>query len=125
MKMILPILAALAAAGCTSVMRGPDTCAEIHFDATYVLARWAGWSPSESLTIAAADAWTDHHPDTSSVATERRIVAGIVNPLTIPWVVCSGTYDLVAEGDTPARAYGRRVAEATAWALPATGHLLH
>jgi hypothetical protein len=125
MRTILPVLTALAVTGCAGTFRGPDTCTEIHFDATYVLARWAGWSAEEALTIAAADAWTDQHPDTTSVATERRLLAGLVNPLTIPWVLCSGTADLIAEGEAPSRAYGRRVAEATAWAVPSTGHQLH
>ena len=125
MRLILPALAALAVTGCAGAFRGPDTCTEIHFDATYVLARWAGWSPEEALTIAAANAWTDQHSDTTSVATERRLVAGIVNPVTIPWVLCLGTIDLVADGEGPSRAYGRRVAEATAWAVPSTGHRLH
>lgn len=125
MRHILPVLAALTVTGCAGSFRGPDTCTEIHFDATYVLARWAGWSPDEALRIAASDAWTDQHPDTTSVATERRLVAGLANPLAVPWVLCSGTVDLIAEGETPSRAYGRRVAEATAWAVPSTGHRLH
>jgi hypothetical protein len=125
MRLILPILSALALTGCAGAFRGPDTCMEIHFDATYALARWAGWSAEEALAIASADAWTDLHPDTTSVATERRLVAGLVNPLTMPYVLCAGTADLLAEGEGPGRAYGRRVAEATAWAVPATGHRLH
>src|SRR5579864_4352997 len=125
MRHILPILAALVVTGCAGAFRGPDTCTELHFDATYVLARWAGWSPKEALTIAAANAWTDQHADTTSVATERRIVAGIVNPTTLPWVLCCGTVDLVAGGEGPSRAYGRRIAEVTAWAVPSTGLRLH
>ncbi|HEV3027215.1 MAG TPA: DUF6765 family protein [Planctomycetota bacterium] len=125
MRIVLPALAALALTGCAGAFRGPDTCTEIHFDATYVLARWAGWSPEEALTIAAADAWTDQHADTTSVATERRLVAGLVNPATLPWILCRGTIDLAAEGEEPFRAYGRRMAEATAWAVPSTGLRLH
>jgi len=125
MRHILPILAALATTGCAGAFRGPDTCTEIHFDATYVLARWAGWSPEEALIIAAANAWTDQHADTTSVAAERRFVAGVVNPVTLPWMLCRGTIDWVAEGEEPPRAYGRRMAEATAWAVPSTGHRLH
>ncbi|HLY76062.1 MAG TPA: DUF6765 family protein, partial [Planctomycetota bacterium] len=125
MRIMLPALTALVVTGCAGAFRGPDTCTEIHFDATYVLARWAGWTPKEALTIAAANAWTDQHADTTSVATERRIVAGIVNPATLPWVLCRGTVDLMAEGAEPARAYGRRIAEVTAWAVPSTGHRLH
>jgi len=125
MRSVLPALVALAVTGCASAFRGPDTCTEIHFDATYVLARWAGWSAEDALTIAAANAWTDQHSDTTSVATERRLVAGIVNPISLPWVICRGTVGLVAEGEEPSRAYGRRIAEVTAWAVPSTGHRLH
>jgi len=125
MRGLLPALAALAVTGCAGAFRGPDTCTEIHFDATYVLARWAGWSAEEALTIAAANAWTDQHSDTTSVATERRLAAGLVNPISLPWAICRGTIDLVAEGEEPTRAYGRRIAEVTAWAVPSTGHRLH
>jgi hypothetical protein len=124
MRGILPVLA-LAAVGCAPLLRGPDTCAEIHFDATYVLARWAGWPPDEALAIAAADFWTDQHGATSSVATERRIVAGLVNPAAIPGILCSGLGDIVVGGESPRRAFGRRAAEATAWAVPELGHRLH
>ncbi|HLY07878.1 MAG TPA: hypothetical protein VKW04_01110 [Planctomycetota bacterium] len=125
MRVILPIILAAATAGCAGAFRGPDTCTEIHFDATYVLARWAGWSREEALTIAASNAWTDQDSVTTSVATERRLLAGVVNPFALPWVLCSGTVDVVADGETPARAYGRRAAEVTSWAVPATGHRLH
>jgi hypothetical protein len=90
-----------------------------------VIARWAGWPEADALRIAAADAWTDEHAGTTSVATERRILGGVANPLTIPWVLCSGVSDLVIEGEPPGRAFGRRVAEATAWAVPDLGHRLH
>lgn len=125
MRLALPIAAALALTGCAGTFRGPDTCTEIHFDATYALARWAGWPPDQALAIAAANAWTDQHSDTTSVATERRLAAGLINPITLPWVLCVGTADLIADGETPSRAYGRRVAEVTSWAVPATGHRLH
>ncbi len=119
------ILGAALSTGCVTAMRGPETCAEIHFDATYVLARWAGWSEREARAIAAADYWTDRHDETNSVATERRVVAGIVNPLTVPWVVCASVGDMLVEGEAPSRAIGKRVAEATAWAVPSMGHRLH
>jgi hypothetical protein len=125
MRLILPTLIVVVASGCAGSFRGPDTCTEIHFDATYVLARWAGWTPEEALAIAAADAWTDQHAETTSVATERRLVAGIVNPVTLPWVLCAGTADIVVDGEGPSRAYGRRTAEATAWAVPSMSHRLH
>lgn len=125
MRTILPLLAALSIVGCSGVLRGPENCTEIHFDATYVLARWAGWSPDEALTIAAADAWTDRHHDTTSVATERRLLGGLVNPVTIPWILWTGMGDVVVDGENPGRAFGQRAAESTAWAVPATGHLLH
>jgi hypothetical protein len=125
MRLILPILAAAAAGGCASVMRGPDTCAEIHFDATYVLARWAGWPAAESRAIAAANFWTDKHAETNSVATEWRVLGGIANPATVPLVLCLGLGDLVIDGESPRRAFGRRVAESTAWAVPSLGHSLH
>lgn len=121
--LVIPTLAATV--GCAGAMRGPDTCAEIHFDTTYVLARWAGWSDREALAISAADFWTDKHGETNSVATEWRVLGGIVNPGTIPWVLCFGFGDLVVSGDSPSRAFGRRVAESTAWAVPALGHRLH
>ncbi len=125
MKLAGMIAAGLVALGCTSVLRGPDTCAEIHLDATYVMARWAGWTPEEARRIAAADAWTDQHAETNSVATERRILGGLVNPLTIPRILCAGLGDVLTEGEPPRRAFGRRTAEATAWAVPALGHRLH
>jgi hypothetical protein len=121
----IAILGAVLSTGCSAAMRGPDTCAEIHFDATYVLARWAGWPERDARAIASADFWTDRHEATTSVATERRVVAGIVNPLTVPWVVCASVGDMVIEGDAPSRAIGKRVAEATAWAVPSMGHRLH
>lgn len=125
MRRILPILAAALTAGCAGAMRGPDTCAEIHFDSTYVLARWAGWSDSEALTIASSNFWTDKHGETNSVATEWRLLGAAANPATIPWVLCSGVADMIAEGESPSRAFGRRVAETTAWAVPSLGHNLH
>jgi hypothetical protein len=125
MRIILPILAAVSTLGCSGMMRGPENCTEIHFDATYVLARWAGWPADEALTIAAANAWTDRHADTTSVATERRILGGLVNPVTIPWIVWTGMSDVVVDGESPGRAFGQRAAEITAWAVPSTGHLLH
>jgi hypothetical protein len=119
---ILPVLAATV--GCAGAMRGPDTCADIHFDTTYVLARWAGWSEREALCISAANFWTDKHGETNSVATEWRLLGGVVNPGTIPWVLCFGVGDMIV-GETPGRAFGRRVAESTAWTVPSLGHRLH
>lgn len=118
-------LAPAALGGCAAALRGPDTCADIHFDATYVLARWAGWPEAEARAIAAADFWTDRHDETTSVATERRVLAGAANPITIPWVLVAGTADILVEGETPRRAFGRRAAEMTAWAVPSLGHQLH
>lgn len=125
MRAILPILAAVLTGGCAGAMRGPDTCADIHFDSTYVLARWAGWSDAEALTIAASNFWTDKHGGTNSVATEWRLLGAVVNPATIPWILCTGVADMVVEGESPSRAFGRRVAETTAWAVPSLGHSLH
>lgn len=123
---IFTIIAILSStAGCAGAMRGPDTCAEIHFDTTYVLARWAGWSEAEALAISASDFWTDKHGETNSVATEWRFLGGVVNPVTIPWVLCFGVGDMVLTGESPSRAFGRRVAESTAWAVPSLGHRLH
>jgi hypothetical protein len=119
------ILVAGLATGCASTLRGPDTCAEIHFDSTYVLARWAGWPEKDARTIASANFWTDRHDETNSVATERRLLAGIVNPLTVPWVVCASAGDMLLDGEAPSRAIGKRVAESTAWAVPSMGHRLH
>jgi hypothetical protein len=124
MRTLGPALALLAGAGCGAAMRGPDTCTEIHFETTYALARWSGWPPADAAAIAAADAWTDEHPETTSVATERRVAGGLVNPLTIPRIVTCAIGDL-AEGETLRRAIGRRVAEATAWAVPELGLRLH
>ncbi len=123
---IVSILAILATtAGCAGALRGPDTCADIHFDTNYVLARWAGWSEREALAISAADFWTDKHGETNSVATEWRLLGGGVNPVTIPWVLCFGVGDMIVVGESPSRAFGRRVAESTAWAVPSLGHRLH
>jgi hypothetical protein len=120
---ILAILAVTA--GCAGAMRGPDTCADIHFDTTYMLARWAGWSEREATAISAADFWTDKHGETNSVATEWRLLGGVVNPVTIPWVFCFGVGDMIVVGESPGRAFGRRIAESTAWAVPSLGHRLH
>lgn len=114
-----------ASVGCSSAMRGQDTCTEIHFETTYALARWAGWTPDEAVAIAAADAWTDQHGDTTSVATERRFGAALVNPLTIPRVVTAVLGDMLMEGEPPGRAVGRRVAEATAWGVSTFALRLH
>src|SRR5262245_60806873 len=120
------ILAILAtSAGCAGALRGPDTSADMHFDTTSVLARWAGWSEQEATAISAADFWTDKHGETNSVATEWRFLGGVVNPITIPWVLCFGVGDMVVVGEAPGRAFGRRIAESTAWAVPSLGHRLH
>lgn len=125
MKVIAMVAALAVTGGCSTALRGPETCTEIHFETTYVLARWAGWPEGDALRIAAADAWTDQHAATNSVATERRILGGLVNPLTIPRVILSGLGDVLGEGAPPRRAFGSRVAEATAWAVPSLGHRLH
>ncbi|MBI3854404.1 MAG: hypothetical protein HY293_01800 [Planctomycetes bacterium] len=124
---LLMLCAALSAAGggCSSALRGPDTCTEIHFDATYVLARWAGWTADDARAIAAADAWTDEHARTNSVATERRILGGLASPLTIPWVLFSSAGAILTEGEAPGRAFGKSAAEATSWAVPSLGLRLH
>lgn len=123
---IVPIAALLSlTAGCAGALRGPDTCADIHFDTTYVLARWAGWTEDEALAISASNFWTDKHGETNSVATEWRLLGGAVNPLTIPWVLCFGVGDMIVAGQSPSRAFGRRVAESTSWAVPSLGHRLH
>ena len=125
MKLTSILLVLATTVGCAGAMRGPDTCADIHFDTTYVLARWAGWSPRESLCISAANFWTDKHGETNSVATEWRLLGGVVNPVTIPWVLCFGLGDMIVVGETPRRAFGGRVAESTAWAVPSLGQRLH
>jgi hypothetical protein len=125
MKLIFLSAAVAAGWGCVPAYRGPETCTEIHFDATYVLARWAGWSPREAGAIASANALTDEHPETSSPAGEWRLLAGLFNPLTIPWVLCSAGSDILTEGQSLGRAIGRRTAEATAWGLPVLCHRLH
>jgi hypothetical protein len=125
MKLILLSAAVAAGWGCVPAYRGPETCTEIHFDATYVLARWAGWSPREAGAIASANALTDEHPETSSPAGEWRLLAGLVNPLTIPTVLCSVGSDLLTGESSIGRSFGRRVAEATAWGLPRLCHALH
>jgi hypothetical protein len=125
MKALTAVLALGVTAGCSGVLRGPDACTEIHFETTYALARWAGWPPEDAAAIAAADAWTDQHGDTTSVATERRVLGGLVNPLTIPRVLTSALGDMLMEGEPPRRAFGRRVAEATAWTVPDLGLRLH
>jgi hypothetical protein len=125
MKLISILLVLAATVGCAGAMRGPDTCADIHFDTTYVLARWAGWTEPEALSISAANFWTDKHGETNSVATEWRLLGGVVNPVTIPWVLCFGLGDMIVVGEAPGRAIGRPIAESTAWAVPSLGHRLH
>jgi hypothetical protein len=125
MRLIVLLAMVGSSVGCTSALRGAETCTEIHFDETYVLARWAGWPSEDALRIAAANCWTDRHAETNSVATERRVLGGLVNPITVPRILLASVGDLAFQGLPLRRAVGRRVAEATAWAVPPLGHRLH
>lgn len=125
MKVYLILGLLVGTTGCAGMMRGPDTCAEIHLDTTYVLARWAGWPAEDALAISAANFWTDKASQTTSVATEWRLVGGLVNPVTVPWVLCLGVGDVVVAGEPVSRAFGQRVAESTAWTVPTLARRLH
>ncbi len=122
---MLTVLLALAAGGCSATLRGPDTDADIHLHATYYLARAAGFEPEASLKIAAADCFTDVHPDTTSVATERRLAGGLANPISIPHILFFGGADWVSGSEPLARAMGGRTAEITSWVLSPLGTRLH
>jgi hypothetical protein len=115
----------MSALGCTSVLRGGDSDRDVHLHLTYFMARVAGFSPGEARDIAAADCYTDEHPETNSVGTERRIVGGLVNPATIPIILARGTGDSTLGGEPPQRGYGQRAAETTAWMLSPLAHRLH
>jgi hypothetical protein len=121
---ILPVLLALAAGGCSAALRGPDTDADIHLHATYYLARSAGFGPESSLKISAANCFTDIHPDTTSVATERRLAGGFANPISLPRILAFGFADWVS-GESFARSIGGRTAETTAWVLSPLALRLH
>lgn len=125
MKVLLLLAAVAAGWGCVPAYRGLETCTEIHFDATYVLARWSGFEPREAGAIASANALTDEHPECNSPAGEWRLIAGLLNPLTIPWVLCATGNDLLLSGQPAGRAFGSRAAEATAWGVPRLCHALH
>jgi hypothetical protein len=122
---LLVIAGSSAVSGCGSVLRGGDDDLSVHFHLTYSMARSAGFDQDESLKIAASDYFTDEHPRTSSVATERRLVAGIANPLVIPGILFSAVYDVTFAGERPARAFGARTAEFTSWGLSSTALKLH
>jgi len=87
MKFISILLVLATTVGCAGAMRGPDTCADIHFDTTYVLARWAGWSPRESLCISAANfCLLDHRGGRDLRLPGRRPAAGGRGPARSPLV---------------------------------------
>jgi hypothetical protein len=121
----LAILLALAAGGCSGTFRGFDTDADIHLHATYYLARTAGFEPETSLKIAAANCFTDFHPDTTSVATERRLAGGLANPISIPHILLFGCADWVSGRESLARGMAGRTAEITSWVLSPLGTRLH
>jgi hypothetical protein len=124
-KLATIVFAASSAAGCATVLRGGDADREVHLHLTYFMARAAGFDEREARDIAAADCYTDEHPETNSVATERRVLGGLVNPVTIPRIVVGSVADCAFGAETPKRGFGRRTAEATAWALSPLAHRLH
>jgi hypothetical protein len=111
--------------GCASTLRGPDTDHDVHFHLTYFLARTAGFDAARSLAIAGANSFTDEHPETTSVGTERRVLGGLVNPVTIPRIMLFASGDLFLSGESLKRCFGRRTAEATAWTLSPLAYRLH
>ncbi len=118
-------IAAFCGTGCSTMLRGGDSDRDVHLHLTYFMARAAGFGVTEAREIASANCYTDYHPETTSVGTERRLVGGLVNPVTIPGIVILGFGDIAFVGESPKRAFGRRTAEATAWALPGLAHRLH
>ncbi len=119
------VVAACSGAGCTATLRGGTADMDVHLHSTYMMARMAGFSPSEARRISAANQWTDYHPATNSVATERRVLGGLAHPGTLPHILFSGTIDWVLGGERPGRAFGSRTAEATSWTLSPLAHRLH
>lgn len=117
--------AALGATGCSSVLRGGDTDRDVHLHLTYFMARAAGFGPREARAIAAADCYTDEHPETTSVGTELRIPGGLINPMAIPWIAIAGVADCALGGETPKRGFAGRTAQVTAWALSRLALRLH
>lgn len=111
--------------GCTPALRGGDADLAVHFDATYAMARAAGFDPRSARKIATADAYTDEHPDTTSVATERRLVAGIANPLVLPSIFLSTVFEWTSGRETAVRALGANTAQYTSWNLSPLALKLH
>ena len=123
--MAAALAAACVAAGCSSALRGGDADMDVHLHSTYFLARSAGFEPAEAVEIAAADYYTDEHPETTSVGTERRIVGGLLNPVTAPRILLTGLAGWALGGEGLKRSFGSRTAEATAWTLGPDAIRLH
>ena len=116
---------ALCLSGCASALRGGDQDLAVHLGTTYAMARAAGFDPGDARKIAAANYFTDEHPETTSVATERRLIAGIANPLVLPSVLFSALFDSVTARETPLRALGANTAAFTSWNLSPLALKLH
>jgi hypothetical protein len=116
---------AVCLSGCASALRGGDQDLAVHLATTYAMARAAGFDPGDARKIAASNYYTDEHPETSSVATERRIVAGIANPLVLPSVFFSTIFDSMTGRETPLRALGANAAAFTSWNLSPLALKLH
>lgn len=123
--LVLPAVATGLLSGCTSALRGGDEDLSVHLEMTYGMARAAGFDADDAAKIAASDYYTDEHPETNSVATERRLVAGIAHPLVLPSVFFSAVFDWTTGRETPCRALGANLAAYTAWSLSTLAHKLH
>jgi hypothetical protein len=118
-------MGAVLLSGCAAAFRGGDQDLAVHLGTTYAMARAAGFDPEDARKIAAANYHTDVHPETSSVATERRLVAGVANPLVLPSVFFSALFDTVTGRETPIRALGANAAAFTSWNLSPLALKLH
>jgi hypothetical protein len=119
------LVGAVCLSGCVSAFRGGDQDLSVHLGTTYAMARAAGFDHGAAQKIAAANYHTDEHPETTSVATERRILAGIANPLVLPCVFFSAVFDSVTGRETPLRALGANTAAFTSWNLSSLALKLH
>ena len=124
-KSAVIVMAALGSAGCAAALRGGDSDQEVHLHLTYFMARSAGFPEQEARAIAAANGHTDYHAETTSVGTERRAVAGLVNPLTFPWILGAGLSDVAFGDQSLERAVLSRAGDATKWSLSPLAHRLH
>lgn len=118
-------IAAICGTGCSTMLRGDDSDRDVHLHLTYLMARKAGFSEAESRAIASGNCHTDYHPETNSVGTERRVIGGLINPLTVPRIIGIGLIDWGWGGETAVRAFAGQTAGATAWALRPLAHRLH